>query len=224
MTTDHQRSDRSDWMTVEATAQRLGTSTATVKRRIADGKPVRLQSGRSVTIEAEMLERAQGHEYRVRIVGDAPPPPALTAPLMLLADRSHSEAPPALGSAQDSAQTDVGGADIRAPQGQSPPEAAAMAFVAELSAVRQMADERIARLLTLERENAVLAAERDAAQEAARIASESAAADETIISAQATAVEVLTATVGTLVADRDRLAAELAAERSRSWWGRLLGR
>ena len=61
--------DRSDWLPTDEAAARLGVSVATIKRRIADGKPVRLPSGDSVELEAEMLERPQGHEWRVRIVG-----------------------------------------------------------------------------------------------------------------------------------------------------------
>jgi hypothetical protein len=48
--------DRADFVSVSEAAQRLGTSVATVKRRIRAG-----------TLEAEQLQRPQGYEYRVRV-------------------------------------------------------------------------------------------------------------------------------------------------------------
>ncbi len=86
--------DRSDWLTVEQAAARLGVSPATIKRRIQDGKPVRLPGDRSVALEAEMIERPQGHEWRVRIIGALPP-------ISSDPERTHSEEAPALTSVQD---------------------------------------------------------------------------------------------------------------------------
>lgn len=65
--------DRSGWLSVEAAADRLGVSVATVKRRIHDGKPVRVAGNRSVEIEAEQVSRPQGHEWQVRIRTALPP-------------------------------------------------------------------------------------------------------------------------------------------------------
>lgn len=88
---DHRRSE---WLTVEAAAKRLGVSAATVKRRIGDGKPVRLAGDRSVELEAEMIERPQGHEWRVRITGELPP---LTSDH----ERGDTESTPLLNGAQE---------------------------------------------------------------------------------------------------------------------------
>lgn len=89
--------DRSSWLTVEATAKRLGVSPATVKRRIVDRKPVRIAGDRSVEIEAEMIERPQGHEWLVRIKGDPPP-------ISTVQERTDSEEPPALNIAQEGSE------------------------------------------------------------------------------------------------------------------------
>lgn len=64
--------DRSDWFTVPVLAAGLGVSQATLKRRIRDGKPVQIAPGKTVEIEVELLERPQGHEYRVRVKGQMP--------------------------------------------------------------------------------------------------------------------------------------------------------
>ncbi len=64
--------DRSGWLTVEAAARRLGVSPATIKRRIQDRKPVRLAGGDTVDLDIEMIERPQGHEWRVRVIGALP--------------------------------------------------------------------------------------------------------------------------------------------------------
>ncbi len=55
--------DRSDFVSVAEAARSLGTSVATVKRRIRAG-----------ALEAEQLQRPQGFEYRVRIQRDEPAP------------------------------------------------------------------------------------------------------------------------------------------------------
>lgn len=85
---------RSDWLTVEAAAARLGVSPATVKRRINDGKPVRVAGDRSVEIEAEQVARPQGHEWQVRIRTALPP-------IKAAQERSDSESAAPINSAQD---------------------------------------------------------------------------------------------------------------------------
>ena len=91
MNTDQQRSD---WLTVEAAAKRLGVSPATIKRRIQDSKPVRLAGDRSVELESELIERPQGHEWRVRIKG-------ALLPISSAPERSDSEDASALSSVQE---------------------------------------------------------------------------------------------------------------------------
>lgn len=93
--------DRSDWLTVEAAAARLGVSAATIKRRIQDRKPVRLASGTSVELEVEMIERPQGHEWRVRIIGALPP-------ISSDPEQTESESPPAISSVQDRPDIAIG--------------------------------------------------------------------------------------------------------------------
>jgi hypothetical protein len=86
--------ERSDWLTVEVAAARLGVSPSTIKRRIQDRKPVKLAHGGSVELEPEMIERPQGHEWRVRIVGALP---AISSD----PERTDSEEAPAISSVQD---------------------------------------------------------------------------------------------------------------------------
>lgn len=90
--------DRSSWMTVPAMARRLDISEANLKRRIRDGKPVQVAPGQFIEVEAEMIERPQGHEWRVRVKGPMP----------------------AISTAQE--QTDsVGEAPLSSDQGTAPP-------------------------------------------------------------------------------------------------------
>lgn len=64
--------DHSGWLTVPEMARRLDVSQANLKRRIRDGKPVQIAPGRYVDLDVEMIDRPQGHEYRVRVRGDMP--------------------------------------------------------------------------------------------------------------------------------------------------------
>lgn len=90
--TDQQRSD---WLSVEEAAPRLGVSVSTLKRRIIqwakDGNPIRLPDGRSVEIDAEQVERPQGYVWQVRVNGDLPP---LTTDRIIDQNGAHSEEPP----------------------------------------------------------------------------------------------------------------------------------
>jgi hypothetical protein len=90
--TDQQRSD---WLSVEEAAPRLGVSVSTLKRRIIqwakDGNPIRLPDGRSVEIDAEQVERPQGYVWQVRVNGDLPP---LTTDQIIDQNGAHSEEPP----------------------------------------------------------------------------------------------------------------------------------
>jgi hypothetical protein len=87
----------SDWLPAEDAAERLGVSLSTLKRRIQqwvkDGQPIRLPDGRSVEIQAEVVERPQGHEWRVRL-------PADLAPAITDQVAPDSKEPPAVSSDQ----------------------------------------------------------------------------------------------------------------------------
>jgi hypothetical protein len=89
--TDQQRSD---WTTVPVMARRLGVSEANLKRRIRDGKPLQVAPGQYVEIETEMIERPQGHEWRVRVIGALP---AVSNDQ----ERNDSESEPPPSSAQE---------------------------------------------------------------------------------------------------------------------------
>jgi len=129
--------DRSDFVSVAEAARRLGTSVATVKRRIRAG-----------TLEAEQLQRPQGFEYRVRIQRDEPAPVRDDAPPSI--ERSDSVQPtPFTGTTQDVSAAIA---------------AATAPLVAELTASRQanerQADQLVRQAETIGPLRAELAAQR----------------------------------------------------------------
>src|SRR4051812_9350895 len=104
---------RSDWLSVEEVAPRLGVSVSTLKRRIIqwakDGNPIRLPDGRSVEIDAEQVERPQGYVWQVRVNGDLPP---LTTDRIIDQNGAHSEEPPPISPDRG---TDLGTDQAAAP-------------------------------------------------------------------------------------------------------------
>lgn len=130
--TDQQRSD---WLSVEEAAPRLGVSVSTLKRRIIqwakDGNPIRLPDGRSVEIDAEQVERPQGYVWQVRVNGDLPP---LTTDQIIELNGAHSEEPPPIR------------ADLGTDQGNDQAATRALATIAGLVERNAALSDRVAAL------------------------------------------------------------------------------
>lgn len=160
------QADAYEWVSVEEAARRHGTSPSTIRRMIRDG-----------SLTGELQDRSardRRQQFLVRLPLEQTAPDGATI-------ASDDVAPPGDDGVRPHQDPRQAASEPRhdAPSAATTgPEATALAFVAELAAVRQVADARADQLVTQAVEVGQLRAERDAARNDARIASERATAAE----------------------------------------------
>ena len=99
----------SDWYSVPELAPKLGMSTATLKRRLAQwskvGGPILLGNGRGAEVQAEKIARPQGDEWRARVRASVLAQSAARAKAGADQPKPDSKEPPPLTTDQSAAQS-----------------------------------------------------------------------------------------------------------------------